>query len=489
MAGKSTYYQGIASSPQVQPADLVTPFANMFERMRQDNINKVKEFQAAQKEQERINRSRMENFNKVVTSSNFKGFGLDNFDMVMKDAASKMVDTARINNQLVNEGQITNEEADSRMIRSIADMRKLQNAGNNINALLQADLKLGEEGSLYNDLMLSFVSDAKNETALDISEDGSAAIRTLSQDDKSFRRLPMSKFSEFFQVRRKTDLDGVIKDIVDASEPRQVEGKNTLSSFYLDYSQNPEGELTNSQYNVLTKRLQNFSEAEVYDAAARAGIVGDNKGQIPVRPDLTDESLIANIDEMREELAIHSVGLLRDSYKNQESRKPKTKPGGSGTVKKYSIYDSETGKYSYLRNSQTAFSMKSGFTGTDMIDGKPVGKNTEIPPGTNVTSIKLTPFGLEVWGTQIKDKEGKTLISKDAFTGFSDAEVSSMGGNRVNFHKVIDPNGNTEAVGELQRIFGFDPIKYKEQLTLNPNQLATEDDNIIVSDLNDPNRY
>jgi hypothetical protein len=491
MAGKSTYYQGMASAPQVQPADLVTPFANMFERLRQDNINKVKTFQAAQKEQERINRSRMENFYKVVTSSDSKGYGLDNFDMVMKDAANNMVEAARINNQLVNAGEITNDEADARMLRSIADHRKLQNSGNSINSLLQGDLKLGDEGSLYNDLMLSFVNDAKTETGLDISEDGSSAISTRSQQDGSLRRLPMSKFAEFFQVRRKTDLSGVLDDIVDASEPRIFEGKNTVSSFYLDYSKNPEGELTIAQANVLTKRLQNFTEAEVYDAAARAGIVGDDKdkGQIPVRTDLTDESLISNIDEIRDALAVHSINFLRDKLKSSETRKPRTKPGGDGKTNKYSIYDNDTGKYSYLRNSQTAFSMKSGFTGANMIDGKPSGENTEIPPGTNVTSVKLTPFGLEVWGTQIKDKEGKTLISKDAFTGFSDEEVSSMGGNRVNFHKVIDPNENAEAIGELQRVFGFDPKAYKKQLSLNPNQLVTDDEETIVSDLNDPNRY
>jgi len=488
MAGKFAYYQGMASAPKVQPADLVTPFANMFERMRQSNINKVKEFQAAQKEQERVNRSRIENFNKVITSSDFKGYGLDNFDMVMKDAANNMLTQARMNNQLVNEGVITNEEADARMIRSIADHKKLQNSGNQINALLQGDLKLGDKGSLYNDLMLSFIDDAKSEAALDISEDGSASIMTRSKEDGALRRVPMSKFAEFFQLRQATDLSGVLEDIVDASEPRQVEGKNTVSSYYLDYSKNPEGELTNSQYNVLTKRLQNFSEAEIYDAAARAGIVGDNEGQIPVRTDLTDESLIANIDEMREALAIHSVGMLRDMYKNQESRKPKTRTGGSGTSKVYSTYDPDTGKYSYLRNSQTAFSMKSGFSGADMINGKPTGEYKDVPPGTNITSIRLTPYGLEVWGTQIKDKEGQTLISKDAFTSFSDAEVSSMGGNRINFHKVLDPNTNAEAVGELQRIFGFDPKTYKEQLSLNTNTVPTEEED-VVGDLSDPNKY
>lgn len=492
MAGKFAYYQGMASAPKVQPADLVTPFANMFERMRQDNINKVKEFQAQQKEQERINRSRLENFQNVVLDSGFKGFGLEQFDMVMNTAADNMIKLARGNNQLVNEGRITNEEADARMIRAISEHKKLQNAGNQISSLVQGDLKLGDKGSLYNDLMLSFIDDANSQVALDIKDNGSGAIMTRSKDDDSLRRMPFSKFAEFFQLRQATDLTGVLEDIVDASEPRQVAGKKTISSYYLDYSKTPDGDLTTSQYNVLTKRLQNFSEAEVYDAAARAGIVGDNEGQIPVRTDLSDESLIANIDEMRERLAVHSAGLLRDMYKNQESRKPKSPKGGTGTNAVYSVYDNDTGIYSYRRNSQTSFTLKNGFEGFDMINGKPSEKAKDIPPSSWVTDVRLTPAGVEVWGVQIKDQEtGEVKWSNTAPTSMSDEEVSQMGGNRVNFHKVIPVNeGNQQAIGELQRVFGFKPEDLQAQLSLGVgvnNEASGE--TIPEVDLNDPSRY
>ncbi|MCH1473664.1 MAG: hypothetical protein L7V85_07100, partial [Bacteroidia bacterium] len=41
------------------------------------------------------------------------------------------------------------------------------------------------------------------------------------------------------------------------------------------------------------------------------------------------------------------------------------------------------------------------------------------------------------------------------------------GGNRVNFHKVVDPMSNESAIGELQRTFGFPVEEYQEMLKLN----------------------
>jgi len=43
---KGAYYAGMATAPQVKPADFLTPFANMFERLTQQSINQRKEQQA-----------------------------------------------------------------------------------------------------------------------------------------------------------------------------------------------------------------------------------------------------------------------------------------------------------------------------------------------------------------------------------------------------------------------------------------------------------
>ena len=490
---KGAYYAGMATAPQVKPADFLTPFQNMLSNLREDSIRKAKEIEAVKKENEKFALSEQDKLNEITTQTAFDS-SLASLDIANAKFKENLNEQFKSANMLFNTGQIDRSGLKAMNTNFLNAANGVKNLATNIQGFVTMDDRLAAQGrdSHWNDLVKSWVGDAERNLGFRNNVKGQISLVTLG-DDNIERALPTGQIADFFQAREATDLSKVVKGIADLTEGYTFETEKSSVTRYLDYSKNPEGELTQPQLNILEKQLIALDPRDVYDAAVRAGIVGPRKDQIQIITDFNSENLITPeiLSQMRtgveKEDGTKILGLadiaaqeLRDMLANKNTSKPKSVRGASGTNKTFAIYDDETGKYSYRRNSQTAFAMKSGFSGKDMINDRPTGTNKDVPPGTNITDIRLTPHGLEIWGTQIKDKEGKTLFTREA-ASLSAEEVSSMGGTRVNFHKVIDPSSNESAIGELQRIFGFEIDEYKDQLKLN-TMLDEESETVVSQD-------
>ena len=78
---KGAYYAGMATAPQVKPADFLTPFANMAERISQQAIEQRKQEQAEQAANEKFALSRQDKLQDTINSSGYKGIGINNLDI------------------------------------------------------------------------------------------------------------------------------------------------------------------------------------------------------------------------------------------------------------------------------------------------------------------------------------------------------------------------------------------------------------------------
>lgn len=490
---KGVYYAGMATAPQVQLADFAAPLANMVARLDEANKRYLEAILGEQKANAKFIQSEQDKLRDVVTSTDYKNFGLDNLDLAANEFANHLMDNFEVANfefnQNKNKARLT--EVNTNLLSSARNVEALNKRATSF-IDNKTRLEANGKSSAWNDLVTSFLNDANRKIRFETSGRGETSLVTLGEDNVQ-RKIPSGSMQDFFTARPATDMPGLLQDILKNSEPYATESKTTTYKRYLDYSKNPDGELTFAQADILTKQLNNLDARDVYDAAVRAGIVGDAEGQISIVTDFSNENIITpqNLTDMRTRLGLQLSEDLRQLYKNNESRAPRHDKV-SGTGKVYSIYDNETGKYSYRNNSQTSFTLKNGFQGIDMINGQPSGKAKDIPPSSWITDIRLTPAGVEVWGVQIKDREtGEIQWSNTAPTSMSDEEVSQMGGNRINFHKVIPVNqGNQQAIGELQRVFGFKPEDLQAQLSLGLGiNSEGSGETIPEVDLNDPSRY
>ena len=85
---KGAYYAGMATAPQVKPADFYTPFANMADRISQREIDRRKEEQAKQAADEKFALSSQEKLQDTINSSGYKGIGINNLDMAVNEYMS-----------------------------------------------------------------------------------------------------------------------------------------------------------------------------------------------------------------------------------------------------------------------------------------------------------------------------------------------------------------------------------------------------------------
>ena len=459
---KGAYYAGMATAPQVKPADFLTPLTNMFERLTQQSINKRKQQQATEKENAKFSLSQQGRLEDVVNSTSFKGFGIDQLDMASKSYTGYVDENFKKANADFNAGLISKSQLSSITANLMNSSRSVQNLGNSINGFMQTNSKLEMEGkdSHYNDLVMSFIGDLGNNVRFDTNSSGGISLITVGEDGVE-KKLPANQIKNFLQPRAATDMDAVLEDIVTQSKPNQYDLGGSIGFRYLE-----NGSITQNQSNQLTKRLLNFSPEEIYDASVRAGIVGDNEGQINVLTDFANEGEIteANLDSMRQRLGLYAAESLTEKFQNAESNVAKkvsvTKPTS------YANFDNNTGTYSYKKGAQTSVLIRSGFTGNDMVNDSPTGKANDVPPNSYVSDVRLTPYGLEVWGVQIVNKKTGNIMDLMNASSLSDLEVESAGGTRKNFHKVIDPNSNGVAISQLQRVFGFSTDDYKKTLDL-----------------------
>lgn len=463
---KGAYYAGMATAPQVKPADFYTPFANMADRISQREIEKRKQEQAEQAANEKFALSRQDKLQDTINSSGYKGIGINNLDMAVNEYMSYLQSDFEKANEEFN---ITKDKkalsAKTSALQYSA--KQVQNLGNRISNFVKNDSTLEANGkaSMYNDVVMAMIQDLGENIGFETESSGVQRIYTVGEDGNR-KTINAKTWDTLFTAKQSTDLNGVLEDIVEMTQPRQIQGKNNTFTRYLDYTKDANGTLTQSQADILTRRLQNFEPHEVYDAAVRAGIVGDGENQIPLRTDFSDEGIIANIDQMREALAMKSIGDLQNMYRNKEGSKPNT--GGSRTSSSSFInYDPETLLYSYKKGSATSVLMRATFTGKDMIGDAPAGKSETVPSGAYISDVRLTPYGLEVFGTMAVNEKTGDIMDIMNFNSMSDVEVKNKGLKKVNFRKVVDPGTNQMAIRQLQSVFGFDIDEYNNILKLN----------------------
>ena len=478
---KGAYYAGMATAPQVKPADFLSPVQGMLNALDERLLREKKEALAQEKARKKFALSERDEFDKTLNASSFKGFGLNSLDQASAEFTKFLKQNFEGAEEAFSNKQIDEEGLASFNTGLQSSAKRVQNIAADVQNFMAIDDRLAAQGndSHWNDLVASWIGDAERNLRFDVDDKGVVGLVTIGEDDVQ-RKLPASQVLDFMQAREATNIPKLVQDLANSTEGFTFETEKSSVTRYLDYSNDPNGELTASQAGILTKQLMALDPRDVYDAAVRYGVVGDEEGQVQIVTDFNNENLITkeNLSQMRKLVGLAAAEQFKDSLRNKNTSKPRTPRGGNGTNKTYAIYDDESQKYSYRRNSQTAFSMKSGFSGKDMINGNPTGENKDVPPGSNITDIRLTPFGLEIWGTQIKDEEGRVLFTREA-ASLSSEEVSAMGGNRVNFHKVVDPMSNESAIGELQRTFGFPVEEYQEMLKL--NTVVDEETGIEVS--------
>jgi|TARA_R110001606_G_scaffold348999_1_gene498750 hypothetical protein len=464
---KGAYYAGMATAPQVKPADFLTPLTNMFERLTQQSINKRKQQQATEKENAKFSLSQQGRLEDVVNSTSFKGFGIDQLDMASKSYTGYVDENFKKANADFNAGLISKSQLSSITANLMNSSRSVQNLGNSINGFMQTNSKLEMEGkdSHYNDLVMSFIGDLGNNVRFDTNSSGGISLITVGEDGVE-KKLPANQIKNFLQPRAATDINGVLEDIVSTSKPNEYRDKNNIYYRYLD-----NGQLTQPQSNQLTKRLLNLSPEEIYDASVRAGIVGDDEGQLNVLTDFANEGEIteANLDTMRQRLGIYAAESLTEKYESLSKNVaiPATK---KGAPKINSVYDENTGMYSFLKGTQTSVVIRQPFTGRDVDNGKPYGDTKKVQTGSYVSDVKMTPSGLEVWGVNYIDTETNLPLSNDTLDFskiglLSSQELKNKRIKREAFHKILDPDkSNTIAISQLQRVFGFDIDEYNNQL-------------------------
>lgn len=464
---KGEYYAGMATAPQVQPADLATPFAKMLDQVTEQNIQFRKEQLVQQKINDKFSQSQLERLDKVVSSSEYGATGLDNLNIAAKNYSQDLSKNFEMANLKFSNKEIDDTTLQSFTTGLVSSAAEIATIGKKIADFQTVDAKLEAENksSAWNDVVFSAIQKLGNKVKYDTDENGIQSLISEDEDGVPFR-IPSNSIKSFFQAREATDVPGVLEDIVEASKPRILEGKNTTYERYLT----SEGTLTPAQENILTQRIMNFDPRDVYDAAVRYGIVGDNYllGQIPLVTDITDEGEITNknLDLMRGALLAAASRELVDRYRNIESSKPKSQ-GSGRTPQTSTIYNPESGIFSYKKGASTSVLIRSGFTGKDVIGDKPSGNNSEVPPNSYISDVRLSPNGLEVWGVQIVNKKTGGIMDLMNASSLSDVEIEAAGGTRKNFHKVIDPSSNEIAVSQLQRVFDFKTEDYKNTLDLN----------------------
>lgn len=463
---KGAYYAGMATAPQVKPADFLTPFANMAERISQQAIEQRKQQQAEQAANEKFVLSRQDKLQDTINSSGYKGIGINNLDMAVNEYMTYLQSDFEKANEEFN---ITKDKkalsAKTSALQYSA--KQVQNLGNRIANFVKNDgtLEANGKASMYNDVVMAMIQDLGDNIGFETESSGVQRIYTEGEDGNR-KTINAKTWDSLFTAKQSTDLNGVLEDIVEMTQPRQIKGENNTFTRYLDYSKDANGTLTQSQADILTRRLQNFEPHQVYDAAVRAGLVGDGENQIPLRTDFSDEGVIANIDQMREALAIKSIGDLQNMYRNKEGSKPNT--GGSRTPGSSSVtYNPDTMLYSYKKGSATSVLVRAAFTGKDVIDNQPSGKSEDVPSGAYISDVRITPFGLEVYGTMAVNKQTGDIMDIMNANSMSDIELETKGAKKVNFHKIIDPGTNSMAIGQLQRVFEFDIDEYNNMLKLN----------------------
>ena len=475
---KANYYAALSTAPQVQQADLATPIVSMLQRLDERLLRERKEREAEQKANEKFQLSNQIEFNKVMSDTGVQNFGIDSLDEAKALARTELKKGFEQLNLSFSKGEIDKMGLDKRTSALESSAKSLASLPKQVQSFMEMNerLEANNNSSAWNDLVVSTLDEMNNGIGIKTNTDGVASIYTFDKQGVP-KSLPTSQFNSFFIARPKVNLEKDISDIVKISKPRVVKGEKNTYYKYLD----KDGNLSKNQLEILTRKIENMDPRDLYDAGVSFGIIDTNpqmpkeedNGLIKVFTDVSNENLITDksLTEIRQRLLLESQSLMKNLYSESETYEPTKSGGSAGVNKSYSTFDPETNKFSYRRNSQTSFRMTSGFKAKDVIENNPSGEKSDVPPSSQVTNLRLTPYGIEVWGVQIKDKStGKLLDFTRDINSLSDEEITQMGGNKVNFHKVIDPRdpGNASAIGELQSVFGFDPKELEKQLSLAP---------------------